>query len=589
MTEQKTKNKLKEREGDGLFQSRKGPTPEEVAILYDKSRKYKTALDLYDCVNTNENFYIGKQWEGVQANGLPTPVFNFLKKDVMFVVSSITSDNLKIQATPLAASAGTKDLAEPARVLNEEYEAIFERNDIVSLLREFARDAAVRGDGCIYTYWDPDAETGQDAKGAIVSETVENTRVHFGNPNDRRVQSQPWIIVESREIVRKVRKQARENGSEDWESISPDDDNTYLGQERRTDDKVTKLFTMWKDENGEVWGYECTQKAEIRKPWKLGIRRYPIVWLSWDYVADCYHGQAMLTGLIPNQIFVNKLWAMAMISLMTSAYPRVIYDRTRVPKWSNQVGAAIGINGGDVNSVARNMDPATISPQISQFIAAAIETTNSNLGVTAAATGEVRPDNTSAIIALQRAAATPSEITKQNLYKCVKDLARIYLEFIAEFYGKRVIDMETPEGLTQQLNFAVQAGLLPPDTEIPDEIQLEFDFSVFKRLPMQMKLDVGASSYYSEIAAMQTLDNLLMQKQINTVQYLERMPDGYIPDRRGLISELKKAMEMMQAAQTGMPTPPTSGEIAVDAGEKEPVQPGFTNLQRKITEGEDVR
>ena len=589
MTEQKTKNKLKEREGDGLFESRKGPTPEEVAILYDKSRKYKTALDLYDCVNTNENFYIGKQWEGVQANGLPTPVFNFLKKDVMFVVSSITSDNLKIQATPLAASAGTKDLAEPARVLNEEYEAIFERNDIVSLLREFARDAAVRGDGCIYTYWDPDAETGQDAKGAIVSETVENTRVHFGNPNDRRVQSQPWIIVESREIVRKVKKQARENGSEDWESISPDDDNTYLGQERRTDDKVTKLFTMWKDENGEVWGYECTQKAEIRKPWKLGIRRYPIVWLSWDYVADCYHGQAMLTGLIPNQIFVNKLWAMAMISLMTSAYPRVIYDKTRIDRWSNQVGAAIGINGGDVNSVARNMDPATISPQISQFIAAAIETTNSNLGVTAAATGEVRPDNTSAIIALQRAAATPSEITKQNLYKCVKDLARIYLEFIAEFYGKRVIDMATPESLTQQLSDAVQIGLLPPDTEIPDEIQLEFDFSVFKKLPMQMKLDVGASSYYSEIAAMQTLDNLLMQGKINIVQYLERMPDGYIPDRRGLISELKKAMEVAQTAQTGAPTPPTNGEIAVDGGEKEPVQPGFTNLQRKITEGEDVR
>ena len=172
MTELKAKNKREEREGDGLFQSRRGPTPEEVAVLYDKSRKYKTALDLYDCVNTNENFYIGRQWEGVQANGLPTPVFNFLKKDVMFVVSSITSDNLKIQATPLAASPATKDLAEPARVLNEEYEAIFERNDIVSLLREFARDAAVRGDGCIYTYWNPDEETGQDARGAIVSEIV---------------------------------------------------------------------------------------------------------------------------------------------------------------------------------------------------------------------------------------------------------------------------------------------------------------------------------------------------------------------------------------------------------------------------------
>ena len=119
------------------------------------------------------------------------------------------------------------------------------------------------------------------------------------NPNDRNVQSQPYIILESREIARLLRKRARKNGSEDWDSISPDDDNTYPGAERRTDDKATKLFFMWRDEeSGEIWGYECAQHAEIRKPWRLGIRLYPIVWLNWDYVADSYHGQAMLTGLM---------------------------------------------------------------------------------------------------------------------------------------------------------------------------------------------------------------------------------------------------------------------------------------------------
>ena len=37
-------------------------------------------IDLYENVQTNENFFIGKQWEGVRSNGLPTPVFNFLKR-----------------------------------------------------------------------------------------------------------------------------------------------------------------------------------------------------------------------------------------------------------------------------------------------------------------------------------------------------------------------------------------------------------------------------------------------------------------------------------------------------------------------------
>lgn len=250
-------------------------------------------------MNTNENFFVGKQWEGVQSNGLPTPVFNILKRDVCFVVSSITTDNLKVQATPLAASPNTGALSDPARILNEEFESLFEHNHIPGLLREFARDAAVRGDGCIYTRWDPDVETGQPVTGAVRSEVVPNTRVFFGNPNDRNVQSQPYIILESREIARLLRKRARKNGSEDWDSISPDDDNTYPGAERRTDDKATKLFFMWRDEeSGEIWGYECAQHAEIRKPWRLGIRLYPIVWLNWDYVADSYHGQAMLTGLI---------------------------------------------------------------------------------------------------------------------------------------------------------------------------------------------------------------------------------------------------------------------------------------------------
>ncbi len=552
---------------EGIFGGAREPSPEAVWELYDRGRKFKEAIDLYETVNTNENFFIGKQWEGVQANGLPTPVFNILKRDVCFVVSSITTDNLKVQATPLAASAGTGSLSEPARILNEEFESIFEHNHVTNLLREFARDAAVRGDGCIYTYWDPDVPCrgsrftspprGRDGsgagfaprlpteqgsagapdwagpEGAIKSEIIQNTRVHFGNPNDRRVQEQPYIIVESREIARILRRRARERGSEDWDAIVPDEDSTYPGAERRTDDKVTKLFLMWKDEeNGEVWGYECTRNAQVRGPWRMGIRLYPLVWLNWDYVQDCCHGQAMLTGLIPNQIFINKMWAMSMLSLMTTAYPKIVYDKTRIPKWTNQIGQAIGITGGDVATAARAIDPAAISPQVSQFIEAAITQTNANLGATSVALGDTRPDNTSAIIALQRAAATPSEITKQNLRRCVEELARVYLEFIAGFYGVREVDVPVPEELRAALE---AAGL-----EAPTERAAEFDFGVFRDMPMALKIDVGASAYYSEIASIETLDNLLSQGRIDIIQYLERIPDGYVTDRRGLIEEIKR-------------------------------------------------
>ena len=494
-------------------------TPETVWTLYDRGRAFKEAIGLYETVNTNENFFIGKQWEGVRSNGLPTPVFNILKRDVCFVVSSITSDNLTVRAAPLAATAGTRGLAEPARILSEELESVFEHVRLPALLRELARDAAVRGDGCIYTWWDPELKNGTPVDGGIRSEVIPNTRVHFGNPNDRRVQNQPYILVESRELVEELREQAYENGSPDWDAITADDDNTHPGDERRTDDKVTKLLLMWRDrDSGEIWGTVCTRNAQVKAPFPMGVRLYPLTWLNWDYVADCCHGQAMLTGLIPNQIFINKMWAMSMLSLMTTAYPKIVYDRTRIPKWTNQVGQAIGVTGGDVSTAARSISPAAISPQVTQFIEAAIDQTNRNLGTTNAALGDVRPDNTSAIIALQRAAATPSEITKQNLQQCVEELARIYMEFLASFYGLRAVDRE-------------------------DGTAALFDFGVFRDLPMALKIDVGASAYYSEIASIQTLDNLLSQGRIDIIQYLERVPDGYITDRRGLIDEIKKTRE----------------------------------------------
>ena len=45
---------------------------------------FKRRIGLYDTVRTNENYFIGNQWQGVQAKGLPTPVFNFLKRVVLF-------------------------------------------------------------------------------------------------------------------------------------------------------------------------------------------------------------------------------------------------------------------------------------------------------------------------------------------------------------------------------------------------------------------------------------------------------------------------------------------------------------------------
>lgn len=246
-----------------------------------------------------------------------------------------------------------------------------------------------------------------------------------------------------------------------------------------------------------------------------------------------------MTGLIPNQIFVNKMFAMTMISLMTTAYPKVVYDKTRIAKWDSGVGRAIGVNGGDMGSVARTIDPAAISPQVSQFIELAIGMTKEVMGATDAALGNVRPDNTSAIIALQKASQVPMELTRQDLYQCIEDLGLIWLDLMQVYYGERFV--ETP--LSREEQEAMQALGAPAQ----ESAVTLFDFDTLEGAVLSLKLDVGGSAYWSEIAQINTLDNLLSQGRISVVDYLERVPNGYISGQQELIESLRER-EKQQAA-----------------------------------------
>lgn len=549
---------------------------EKIWKQYCAGLDFNNKLRLVENVANNENFFIGKQWEGVVSNGLPTPVFNILKQIVLHQVATITSDNFTISATPLRASANDKRLEMASQVVNSELRALFKVNKLPNLSRIMMRNAAVDGDGCMFTYFDPDAPTGLDGiKGAIKTEIVDNTRVLFGNPNSRNVQSQPYIIIWKRRQICDVKDEARANGlsEEEIQNISADTDDNNSRMDSYVDDKCTVLTKLWRDKKtGTIWGCEVTKGAVIRKPYDVRIKSYPVTWICWDYVQECYHGQALITGLIPNQEFINKAYAMAMLSQMTSAFPTKLFDRTRVTKWTNQVGAQIAVDGS-VEGVAKILEPAQISPQIAQFINSTIENTQSLTGATAAALGNTRPDNTSAIIALQRAAAIPAEITKQNLYESLEDLGRIYIEFMAAYYGTRPVDIPAAVAVGDEIAQFANANV--------GMMQQEFDFAQLEDCPMTIGLDVGASSYWSEVASMQTLENLLQLGLITVADFLERIPDGYVAKRQELLDKYKQK-EM--AALMPAVAPESDEDILAqdDTATEIPETSGNSELQREV-------
>lgn len=558
----------------------KMPLAKEIFSKYEKGYEFKSQINLYDTVQVNEAFFIGNQWEGVEANGLPTPTFNMLKQVVNFQVATITSDNMVLKASP-AASMGTKRAKEVERVceiVTNQYANIMERNRIVTKIREFMRNAAVDGDGCMHFWFDPSVENGQKVKGEVAAEVIENTRVYFGNPNCRDVQSQPYIILLRREALEDVRWRARKllkSGFcelESEEDIKPDTEKFQTKYDSYTDDKVTVLTYYSRDrDTGRIMCTEAVEAGLLRKTYDTGYKLYPLIWLSWDYVQDCYHGQAMITGLLPNQKFVNKMFALVGISLTTMSFPKVIYDKTRIKSWDGGVGTAVGVNG-NVDGVAKTIDGAAVNPQIGQFIELCVDKTKSFLGASDVALGDSRPDNTSAIIALQRAANTPMEMTKQSMYQCIEDMGKIFMDIMAAKYGNRVISekMETDQPGQQPLGMNLA----------PQEFEQFFDFAKLREFNISVKQDAGASSYWSEIASMQTLDNLLMNKQITLLQYLERVPAGYISKKQELIDQLKASSSapMLPGASPAAASTPNINDMPVAGGS------GNGALQRAINQ-----
>lgn len=545
------------------------PDNKEIWKRFEKCYGFNNQINLYDQVKVNEDFYIGNQWEGVEANGLPTPTYNMFKRVINFQVSTITSDNLTIRALPMPSTSKQtmKVLEQACEIVSNQFAAIVKRNRIVAMNREFLRNAAVTGDGCMHFYFDPTIENGQDVKGEIVAEIIDNLRVHFGNPNCRDVQRQPYIIISRRELVEDVRYKAEEYKEEglcnldDIDSIEADDEKFQNKYDSYTDDKVTVLTYYFRNrDTGTIWCIESTQKGIIREAYDTGYTLYPLVWLNWDYIRDCYHGQAMVTGLLANQKFINKMFALVGISLLTTAFPKVVYDKNRIRRWDGSVGTAVGV-AGNVDNVAKIIDGASISPQIAQFIELSFDKTHSLLGASDVAMGDSRPDNTSAIIALQRAANTPMELTKQNDYKCLEDAGRIWIDIMAVRYGVRKVEMSMDMD---------KPGEQPLGMDLPKQsFIVDFDFSKLREMQITIEQEVGASSYWSEMASMQTLDNMLMNHMINKKQYVERLPNGYMFKKQELLDDFQAEMSTPPAGNssgTGISKETTSESIPVHGG-----------------------
>ncbi|MBQ8076690.1 MAG: hypothetical protein IJ237_12000 [Oscillospiraceae bacterium] len=552
---------------------------------YEYGRLYNNNLipNQYTMVNTNTEFFNGNQWihmpDTPAMRRLAKPTFNIIKRVTSLFVASLTSSNTTISFEPLSSRTD----GEAAAFATAEVRNLLEKFKMDYRIRDALFDGAITGDYAAHFYWNPEARPYGGAfgeyKGEIEMELLDGVNVMFGNPNCRDVEKQPYILIVGRDTVENLKREAEwwrrktaaagntsptAQGMADAhacavppphegrvEIVADSDLYNFAGVGGKTelhgdDEKTGKalyvyLYTkVWKTEQyinpktgmteirkvQTVHVTKATRHCNIFEDIDTGLSRYPLAWGNWQKQRNQYHGRALVTEIIPNQIFINQMMAMVFRHLQTQAFPTKIYNADLIPNISNEVGTAIGVRnlqpGQQIGEVISTIPAANMSNQIIQAIDLCMAYTKECLGATDAQMGSVRPDNTSALMVLQNASEVPLENTRAGLHEWVEDIGAILLDMMGTYYGSRPV--------------------------VIDHSMREFDFSVFKHLWLNMSVDVGATTYYSEIAAVQTLDNLRRDGTLSVIEYLERMPDKLITRKQELIESLKKQMGEPPAA-----------------------------------------
>ena len=415
---------------------------------------------------------------------------------------------------------------------NAEIKNVLENINFDAKSRTLLGDGFDTGDWCLHFYFDMDEipykQKMPEVKGIIKAEIIDATNIMFGNPNTRNVEKQPYIIIVGRDLVKNLKEEAKKNGKSDVDDIKPDSDTNYMmGDNGKVEnsaegyEKALYIIKYYK-KDGKIYANKCTKTAYIYKEKDTGLSYYPIAFNNWEEVKGSYHGRAETTGIIPNQIAINKMFAMVIYHLMLTAFPTGVYDADRIEGWTNEIGAQIpvtNLQGDSIKNIAGYLEPATMSGQIIDAIELAMQYTKETLGVGDASLGNVTMNNATAIIAIQKSAAVPLENVKAAFYEFVEDCGKIIIDMMGSKYGVRPV---------------VTTG---PNNERAVEL---FDFSELKDMWLHIKIDVGNASYFSEVASVQTLDNLLNNGFIEFIEYLKRIPDEIIPNKQELITSIEQ-------------------------------------------------
>lgn len=526
--------------------------PEDIYREYTDGVQFKSALGdkgMYEQSRINERFYTGDQWYGARCgNDRPLVRHNIIKRIGDFKMSQILSGPLSVSYSadgiPVTANGGEElrkkiaadrnftfngavqdgEIAAVMSAMNSYHGITAERIGFEGVCGRVLKKAYIGGSSVLYTYWDPDIKTGgyvggknrAPITGDIGCEVLDIENVYFGDPYLEDVESQPYIILAARKSVDEIIREATRAGvdSSQIERIKGD-----------RDGKTTLLTRIYKeyDSSGNctVKCIKVTEHAVVRPEFDTRLHMYPIALFRWEERGNLIYGDSEITYLIPNQIAINRMITAGVWSAMAAGMPIMVVNGDTTPEdITNEPGQIIRVFGSseDVNSAIKYVSPPDFGSAFDSGANNLIENTLTQSGANEVALGDSTPDNATALITMRNAATLPLRLVKMRFYDFVERVSRIWADFWMTQYGQRRLRVEDTNGVWY----------------------MPFDPTRYKGLQLTARIQSGAADEYRGADIIETLGDLFDRGIINKRQYVSRLPEGVLPDRDGLLAEIKE-------------------------------------------------
>ena len=520
---------------------------------YEKTKEYQDSMNFRTDFPEIVKFKEGDQWPAPtkKTKNFPRPVFNITEMFIRNKRAQVTNQNLEISFTPLEIDESNKEIAEAgAKAYTDFSRILWENVDQNELNNELVDDAITLGTGILHYYWDDSAEGGSSLKyiGDLAGEVIDVLNIGVANPREKNIQKQPFVILESRLAIAKVREMAEREGLSEleYDLIKPDNYNAFYDSDRKVkDDEEVTILTKYYKKDGVVYYSKSTQSVMIVKDRELTpaieeeydeltgevierpkITIYPIVALTYKRRKKSFYGIGEAQDVIPINKLMNQFYGMESLGVIRVGNPNVLVKKGALKQpLTNEPGQTIEDNYEGGGDGIKFMQPPNFSNEFSKLSGEIFELARTLTGNTDVSTGEVIGANmpASAIIALQNQAKVPIKEFQSRFFSAMKEVGDIWCQFYKTFYSTtRNISVESDDGVeTKTFRGTDYAGA---------------DFKT--------KVEVTVSAD-KESLAMSVLEGMKAAGDITKEQYVELAPDSAIPFKAKLKEMWKKEQNQL--------------------------------------------